>query len=133
MVNSLTPPESEVSEGEIIMNSDQYPDVVMPECPAERVLEGQKALVTGCASGIGKAVAIALGRAGADVVVNYRGGEDHANEVVAEIRKCGSRAFAQQADVSNEEEIRNMYQKMFHEFGTIDNQYSFPALPDWEA
>ena len=91
------------------MNSDQYPDVVMPECTAERVLEGQKALVTGSASGIGKAVAIALGRAGADVVVNYRSGEDQANEVVAEIHKCGSRAFAQQTDVSDEEEVRNMY------------------------
>ena len=102
------------------MSAEQYPDVVMPECPAEKILEGQKALVTGGSSGIGKAVAIGLGQAGADVVVNYVRDEDQANEVAAEIRKCGSRAYAHQADVSNEEQVKNMFQKMFKEFGTID-------------
>ena len=47
------------------------PEVVMPSCPVNKLLEGQKALVTGANSGIGKAVAIGLGHAGADVVVNY--------------------------------------------------------------
>jgi glucose 1-dehydrogenase len=102
------------------MSVEQYPDVVMPECPAEKILLGQKALVTGGASGIGKAVAIALGKAGADVVVNYRGGAAQANEVAAEIGKCGSRAFAHQADVSSEKKVIDMFQKMFQEFGTID-------------
>ena len=102
------------------MSIEQYPEVVMPECPAERTLEGQKALVTGGASGIGRAVAIALGRAGADVVVNYVRGEDQANEVAAEINKCGSRAYAHQADVSSEEQVMNMFRKMFQELGTID-------------
>ncbi len=102
------------------MSVEQYPDVVMPKCPVERVLEGQKALVTGSASGIGKAVAIAIGKAGADVVVNYRGGADQANEVAAEITKCGSRAYAHQADVSNEDQVKDMFRKMIQEFGTID-------------
>jgi len=102
------------------MSDEQYPDVVMPECPAEKILEGQKALVTGAASGIGRAVAIGLGKAGVDVVVNYVRGEDQANEVAAEIRKCGSRAYTHQADVSSEEQVNNMFQKMFKEFGTID-------------
>jgi len=102
------------------MSVEQYPDVVMPECPAEKILQGQKALVTGGASGIGKAVAIALGQAGADVVVNFRRGEDQAKEVVAEIRKSGSRAYAQKADVSDEDQVKNMYQKMIREFSTID-------------
>jgi glucose 1-dehydrogenase len=102
------------------MSVEEYPEVVMPECPAERILEGQKALVTGGASGIGKAVAIALGKAGADVVVNYRGGAEQANEVATDIAKCGSRAFAHQADVSSEEQVKNMFGKMFQEFGTID-------------
>ena len=102
------------------MSLEQYPDVVMPECLAEKILQGQKALVTGGASGIGRAVAIALGKAGADVVVNYVRGEDQANEVAAEIRKCGNRAYAHKADVSSEEQVKNMYQKMFKEFGTID-------------
>jgi glucose 1-dehydrogenase len=102
------------------MSNEQYPDVVMPECGTEKILEGQKALVTGSASGIGRAVAIAIGKAGADVVVNYRGGADQANEVAAEIRKCGSRAYAHQADVSREEQAKEMFRKMFEEFGTID-------------
>jgi glucose 1-dehydrogenase len=102
------------------MSVEQYPDVVMPECPAEKILQGQKALVTGGASGIGRAVAIALGQAGADVVVNFRRGEDQAKEVVAEIRKSGSRAYAQKADVSDEDQVKNMYQKMIREFSTID-------------
>jgi glucose 1-dehydrogenase len=102
------------------MSDEQYPDVIMPECPVEKILVGQKALVTGGASGIGKAVALALGGAGADVVVNYVRGEAQANEVAAEIGKCGSRAYAHQADVSSEEQVKNMFQKMFQEFGTID-------------
>lgn len=102
------------------MSVEPYPEVVMPECPAETILRGQKALVTGGASGIGKAVAIALGKAGADVVVNYRGGAEQANEVAAEVRKCGSRAYAHQADVSIEEHVKSMFCKMFEEFGTID-------------
>jgi len=102
------------------MSVEQYPDVVMPQCPAEKILQGQKALVTGGASGIGRAVAIALGQAGADVVVNFRRGEDQAKEVVAEIRKSGSRAYAQKADVSDEDQVKNMYQKMIREFSTID-------------
>ena len=103
-----------------MMSEEKYPEVVMPQCEAEKVLKGQKALVTGANSGIGKAVAIGLGQAGADVVVNYVRGEDQAREVVAEIKKSGSRAFAHPADVSNEDQVRAMFQKMFSEFGTID-------------
>jgi hypothetical protein len=87
------------------MSEEQFPEVVMPQCPAEKLLQGQKALVTGSSSGIGKAVAIALGNAGADVVVNYSHGEDKANEVVEEIRKAGGKAYVHQADVSNESQV----------------------------
>jgi glucose 1-dehydrogenase len=103
-----------------MMSEEKYPEVVMPQCEAEKLLKGQKALVTGANSGIGKAVAIALGQAGADVVVNFVRGDDEANEVVGEIRKAGSRAIAHPADVSNEDQVRAMFQKMFSEFGTID-------------
>jgi glucose 1-dehydrogenase len=106
--------------GESIMSLEQYPDVVMPECPVEQILKGQKAMVTGASSGIGRAVAVGLGKAGADVVVNYVRGEESANEVVAEINQCGGRSYAHQADVSSEKQVKDMFQKMFHEFGTID-------------
>ena len=102
------------------MNEEKYPNIVMPQCPAEKILKGQKALVTGGNSGIGKAVAIALGEAGAEVVVNYRRGEDQAREVVVEIEKSGSRAFAHQADVSQEDQVSAMFEKMKTELGTVD-------------
>ena len=53
--------------------SEQLPEVVMPHCPHRNLLRGQKALVTGASSGIGKSVAIFLAQEGADVVVNYVG------------------------------------------------------------
>ena len=84
------------------MSVENYPEIVMPQCQAERILKGQKALVTGGGSGIGKAVAIELGKAGADVMVNYVRGDDQAQEVVAEIEKSDSRAFAHQAAIAVE-------------------------------
>lgn len=83
-------------------------------------LKGQAALVTGASSGIGEAVAIALGAAGADVVVNYVSSPEAAEAVADKIRAGGSRAIAIKADVSKEDEVQAMFAKMFAEFGTID-------------
>ncbi len=96
------------------------PEVVMPTPPVHKVLSGQKALVTGANSGIGKGVALALGRAGADVVVNYVVGDEAAEAVVQEIRAGGSKAYAHKADVSNESEVQAMFKRMLGELGTID-------------
>jgi glucose 1-dehydrogenase len=101
-------------------NPEKLPEVVMPACPVEKILEGQKALVTGANSGIGKGIAIALGQAGADVVVNYLSGEEAAQAVVSEIRSAGSKAYAHRADVSLEDQVQAMFKRMFQEFGTID-------------
>ena len=87
---------------------------------AQQVLVGQRALVTGANSGIGRAVAIALGQAGADVVVNYVDGEDAANAVVEEIRQSGVDCIAYKADVSSEEQVVQMFERMVQQFGTID-------------
>jgi glucose 1-dehydrogenase len=100
--------------------SSSIPPVVMPEHSVPQFLKGQKALVTGANSGIGKAVAIALGQAGADVVVNYVRGDDAAAAVVAEASNTGSRAYAHMADVSNEDQVITMFDKMKATFGTID-------------
>ncbi|MFF8865195.1 SDR family oxidoreductase [Streptomyces sp. NPDC015139] len=87
--------------------------------PAQ-LLKGQKALVTGANSGIGRATAVALGRAGADVVVNYVAGGDEAEEVVREIAAFGVKAAAYEADVSKEDQVVAMMDRMVQEFGTID-------------
>ncbi|MER7511147.1 SDR family oxidoreductase [Streptomyces lavendulae] len=84
------------------------------------MLKGQKALVTGANSGIGKATAIGLGKAGADVVVNYVADRDSAEEVVREIASYGVRAAAYEADVSQEDQVVAMVDRMVKEFGTID-------------
>ncbi|MFJ3202576.1 SDR family oxidoreductase [Streptomyces sp. NPDC086989] len=84
------------------------------------MLRGQKALVTGANSGIGKATAIGMGRAGADVVVNYVAGREEAEKVVEEIASFGVRAAAYEADVSDEGQVVAMMDRMVEEFGTID-------------
>jgi len=92
--------------------SDSYPTPLL--------LKGQKALVTGANSGIGKAIAIALGEAGADVVVNYVRGAEAAQEVVETIRVAGSGAIAIEADVSKEGQVQAMFAETVRELGTID-------------
>jgi glucose 1-dehydrogenase len=100
------------------------PDVSMPQCDMRKILKGQKALVTGANSGIGRAVAIALCRAGADVIINYRDGDEQAQQTIEEATHCGcktnGRAIAIRADVSKEADVRGMFQQMFDELGTID-------------
>jgi glucose 1-dehydrogenase len=96
------------------------PNSLSPTSAMPRLLSGQKALVTGASSGIGRAIAIALGHAGADVVVNYVQGDDAANEVVNAITANGARAIAVRADVSQEEQVHGMFRRMIEEFGTID-------------
>ena len=96
------------------------PAAVEPACSIVKSLNGQKAIVTGANSGIGRAVAIALGHAGADVVVNYVSREEEAAKVVDEIRRCGAKAFAVRADVSNEAEVQSMFARAVSTFGAVD-------------
>src|SRR5581483_8439181 len=115
-----------------------------PAIEPRRSLRGQKALVTGANSGIGRATAIALGQAGADVVVNYVTGADAAEAVVEEIRRAGVRAYAHCADVSSEGQVKEMFSRMLGELGTIDilvnnagrqkdARFVDMSLADWNA
>jgi glucose 1-dehydrogenase len=94
----------------------------LPDRPIPRLLEGQKALVTGASSGIGKGVAMALAAAGADVCVNYpvEAEMGRADEEVDAIRSHGCHAFAHQCDVSKEDEVIAMFERIRREMGTVD-------------
>ena len=93
-------------------------------------LRGCVALVTGASLGIGRATAIALGRAGAKVGVNYRSSHEKAQEVVDEIRKAGSDALLLPADVADQSAVEKMVAEMAARFGTLDIAVSNAAYSD---
>ena len=85
-----------------------------------RTLDGQIALVTGASRGIGRAVALALAEAGAEVVVNYSSSPDAADAVVAEIKDSGGQAYALQANVAEEEAVNSLVKTVIERSGRID-------------
>jgi glucose 1-dehydrogenase len=85
-----------------------------------RVLDGQRAVVTGANSGIGEGVAKGLAEAGAKVVVNYVSAPEHAERVVNEIRQAGGEAISIRADVSKEEQVQAMFREAIEAWGSID-------------
>lgn len=84
------------------------------------MLKDQVALVTGASSGIGKQIALAMGEAGARVVVNYVSDEDEVDRIVRKIRSDGGHAIAVRADVSREASVKEMVRTTCDEFGAID-------------
>ena len=90
-----------------------------PGAPAPRPLAGQTAVVTGSSSGLGRAVAVRLAVAGANVVVNYVGGAEAARAVAAEIEAAGGAALPVRADVSQEAEVQAMFRAAVEAFGTV--------------
>lgn len=83
-------------------------------------LTGKVALVTGASRGIGRAIAIALARAGASIAVNYRTQSTDAEQTAAEVRAHGRDWLVVQADVSNAQDVERMVEETKAHFGTID-------------
>jgi 3-oxoacyl-[acyl-carrier protein] reductase len=83
-------------------------------------LRGRIALVTGAARGIGKAIALALAQAGADVAVNYREREGDALVVADAVRSLGPRATTVRADVSDSSAVKSMIGFIAGELGGVD-------------
>ena len=83
-------------------------------------LSGRTALVTGGSRGIGRGIALALARAGADVAINYRRDEDAAQAVAAEIRGIGRKAEIYSASVGEAEACEAMIAEVIRDFGVLD-------------
>jgi len=83
-------------------------------------LTGRKALITGGDSGIGKAVAIAFAREGADVLISYLNEEEDANEVAEYVKAAGQKVILMPGDISNEMHCKQLVEKTIQEFGQLD-------------
>jgi glucose 1-dehydrogenase len=102
-------------------------------------LENKVAAVTGSSLGIGRAIALAFGREGASVAVNYRSHPEEGTSAVQEIERGGGKAISVQADVSKPEGVRNLIRQTVKEFGRLDVmvnnagiEQKIPFLEVWE-
>ena len=84
------------------------------------ILKGQTALITGANSGIGKAIAMGMAEAGANVGINYIADKDAADRITKQITEAGGHAIALEADISQEDEVENMFKNLVDQYGTID-------------
>lgn len=92
----------------------------MPPAPIDRVLVGQKALVTGASKGLGQAIAIGFAQAGADVLVNYYSDPEGAKHTAKVIEEHGGKAVLFKADTAREDEVKAMFECMIDTFGRLD-------------
>ncbi|XP_047328398.1 3-oxoacyl-[acyl-carrier-protein] reductase 4-like [Impatiens glandulifera] len=86
----------------------------------EKVVESPVVIVTGASRGIGKAIALALGKAGCKVLVNYARSSKEAEEVSKEIEASGGQAITFGGDMSKEDDVNSMIKAVVDQWGTID-------------
>jgi len=96
-------------------------------------LSGKVALVTGSGRGIGREIAMAMAREGADIVVNYSRSKEAAEETAREIEKLGRKSLAVQASVTERAQVENLIGNTVEKFGRLDvlvnNAGGFPIKP----
>jgi NAD(P)-dependent dehydrogenase (short-subunit alcohol dehydrogenase family) len=90
------------------------------------------AVVTGASKGIGRGIARALGQAGFDVAVNYRGDAKGAEETAAEIRAIGRKAIIAKADVGFKTEVDQMFQQVVEQLGTPSVLVNNSGVQTWK-
>ena len=84
------------------------------------MLKGKNAVVTGASRGIGRAIALAFAKNGANVVINYRSNDELAENLVQEIQSYGVKAIKVKGDISNLSEAENLINTAISEFKSID-------------
>ena len=102
------------------------------ELIANVTLTGKNALVTGASRGIGRAAAIALAKAGANVAINFRSHPDEAEEVAEQVRAAGREALLLQGDVADADAVEKMVADAVSQFGSLDIAVSNAAYSDRE-
>jgi NAD(P)-dependent dehydrogenase (short-subunit alcohol dehydrogenase family) len=101
--------------------------------PMALPLEGKKALVTGASKGVGKGIALELGRAGCDVAINYHSDRAGAEATVSEAAALGRRAFAVGADVAKSADVDAMFAETVRQFGRLDILVNNAGVQTWKA
>src|SRR5689334_15738904 len=86
----------------------------------EMLLQGKVAVVTGGDSGIGRAIAIGMARAGASVTINYHSNQQAADEVRQQIEQDGGMALAVQGDVADVADLQHLVDETARQFGRLD-------------
>ncbi len=118
----------------LVVNQEQV--VLEAQLPArtDEVLLGRVALVTGSSRGIGRAIAVRLAQAGADVVVNHRASPEEAEQVAERVRALGRGTLVVQADVAQPGDIDRLVAEAQQRFGKIDilvNNAAALRIPDF--
>jgi 3-oxoacyl-[acyl-carrier protein] reductase len=83
-------------------------------------ISGKAAIVTGSAVGVGRAIALELAKRGANVVINYSRSEAEARQTAADVEALGAKALLVRADVSHDDQVRDMVRQTLDRFGAID-------------
>lgn len=83
-------------------------------------LKDRVAIVTGADSGIGQGTAVALAKAGANVVITYRSDEEGAKETAKRVAEAGQKAFVMRTDVGDESQVQTLFDKTLAEFKRLD-------------
>src|SRR5262245_12345541 len=92
----------------------------MPNETTDRPLDGRVALVTGASRGIGRAIALELGRMGARIAISYLREEARANEAMAALTAAGVTALAFRADISRSDEAQKLAADVLGAFGSVE-------------
>jgi len=106
-------------------------------------LQGKVAIITGSSSGIGAGIALAMGREGANIIINYHSHKEPAEELQQQIEEAGSKAVVVQADTGNPEDVERLFKAATDNFGTVDilvsnagiqrdQDFLHMTLEDWE-